>query len=49
MPSESLTIALTLYRSNTLGLEEAAAYGNTSTTKFVAALRSRGIPVRESG
>jgi predicted HTH domain antitoxin len=47
MSYTSLTTALTLYRGGTLGLEQAAAYGGVQTPKLAAALRSRGIEVRE--
>lgn len=47
MTHTSLTTALTLYRGQTLGLEQAAAYGGVPTGKFTAELRSRGIRVRE--
>ncbi|MFY4813283.1 DUF7317 family protein [Haloarcula argentinensis] len=47
MSHRSLTTALTLYRGETLTLEEAATYGGVSPTKFATALRSRGIQVRD--
>lgn len=47
MSLKSFTAALTLYRSRTLTLEQAATHGGVSVTKFETALRSRGIPVRE--
>ena len=47
MSHRSLTTALTLYRGETLTLEEAATYSGVSPTKFAAALRSRGIQVRD--
>ncbi len=47
MSYRSLTTALTLYRSRTLTLEQAARHGGVSTGKIAAAARSRGIPVRE--
>jgi len=47
MSHRSLTTALTLYRGETLTLEEAAAYSGMSPTKLASALRSRGIQVRE--
>lgn len=48
MSLKSFTAALTLYRSQTLTLEQAATHGGVSAAKFEAALRSRGIPVRET-
>ena len=48
MSLKSFTAALTLYRSQTLTLEQAATHGGVSAAKFEAALRSRGIPVREA-
>ncbi|MDS0259384.1 hypothetical protein NDI56_08270 [Haloarcula sp. S1CR25-12] len=47
MSYRSLTTALTLYRGGTLGLEQAATYGNVQTGKLASELRSRGIAVRE--
>jgi len=47
MSHRSLTTALTLYRGETLTLEEAATYSGVSPTKFASALRSRGIQVRD--
>ncbi|WP_136716710.1 DUF7317 family protein [Halorientalis salina] len=47
MSLRSLTATLTLYRSGTLTLEEAARRSGVSSTKLVSELRSRGIPVRE--
>ncbi|EMA22997.1 MULTISPECIES: DUF7317 family protein [Haloarcula] len=47
MSHRSLTTALTLYRGETLTLEEAATYSGVSPTKFAVALRSRGIQVRD--
>jgi predicted HTH domain antitoxin len=48
MSLKSFTAALTLYRNRTLTLEQAATHGGVSAAKFEAALRSRGIPVRET-
>ncbi|QLD89040.1 UPF0175 family protein [Natronomonas salina] len=47
MSCKSLTTALTLYRSETLTLEQAARRSGVPAMKFAAALRSHGIPVRE--
>jgi predicted HTH domain antitoxin len=47
MSHRSLTIALTLYRSETFTLSQAAAYSHTSPAKVAAELRTRGITVRE--
>jgi len=47
MTFTTLMTALALYRSRTLGLEQAADYGGVSTTKLVSELRSRGIRVHE--
>jgi predicted HTH domain antitoxin len=46
MTYTSLTTALALYRSETLGLEQAAAYGGVATPKLAAELRARGIQIR---
>ncbi|EMA30110.1 DUF7317 family protein [Haloarcula japonica] len=43
-----LTTALTLYRGETLILEEAATYSGVSPTASAVALRSRGIQVRDA-
>lgn len=48
MSFRSLTTALTLYRSGTLTLEQAAAQGGVTTAKLATELRSRGIAVREA-
>ena len=48
MSLKSFTTALTLYRSETFTLEQAAEYGGVSTRALESALRSRGIPVREA-
>ena len=47
MTRKSLTTALTLYRSDALTLEQAAAYSNVSPQKLATELRSRSIPIRE--
>jgi hypothetical protein len=47
MSFRSLTAALTLYRSGTLTLEQAAAQGGVTTAKLATALRTRGFTVRE--
>jgi|GEM_PF-968032 len=47
MTRNSLTTALTLYRSRALSLEQAAAYGGVSRRKLARELRARSIPVRE--
>lgn len=47
MSFNSLTATLTLYRSGTLTLEQAAKRSGISTTKLVSELDSRCIPVRE--
>ena len=46
MSYRSLTTALTLYRGETLSLEDAAAYGGVSVGRLATAARSRGITVR---
>lgn len=38
---------MTLYRSETVSLPEAASVGGISEQTLATALRSRGIPVRE--
>jgi predicted HTH domain antitoxin len=48
MSFRSLTTALTLYRSGTLTLEQAAAQGGVTRAKLATELRSRGIAVREA-
>jgi len=48
MSLQSLTTALTLYRSGTFDLDQAARQGGVSTSKLATELRSRGIPVRET-
>jgi len=48
MSFQSLTTALTLYRSGTLDIDQAARQGGVSTAKLATELRSRGIPVREA-
>ncbi|MFC7026904.1 hypothetical protein ACFQJ5_03795 [Halomicroarcula sp. GCM10025324] len=48
MSRKSFTAALTLYRNRTLTLKQAAAHGGVSPAKLESALRSRGIPVRET-
>ena len=47
MSVRSFTTALTLYRSQTLSLEQAAEYTGVSVTKMASALGARGISVRE--
>ncbi|WP_135303520.1 DUF7317 family protein [Haloarcula amylovorans] len=47
MSRKSFTAALTLYRSRTFTLEQAASHSGVSPSQFESALRSRGIPVRE--
>ncbi|MFD1586494.1 UPF0175 family protein [Halorientalis brevis] len=47
MSVKSFTTALTLYRSQTLSLEQAAEYSSVSVPKMASALGARGIPVRE--
>ncbi|MBV0925665.1 UPF0175 family protein [Halomicroarcula limicola] len=47
MSRKSFTAALTLYRSRTLTLEQAASHSGVSPSQFESALRSRGVPVRE--
>lgn len=47
MSFKSLTTALTLYRSRTITLEEAADRSGVSPAKMEAELRSRGIRVRD--
>lgn len=49
MSCKSLTTALTLYRSETLTLEQAARRSGVPAVRFVAVLRTHGIPVREDG
>jgi len=48
MSLQSLTAALTLYRSGTLDLDQAASQGGVSRAKLARELRSRGIQVREA-
>jgi len=48
MSARSFTTALTLYRSQTLSLEQAAEYSSVSVAKMASALGARGIPVREA-
>ncbi|MBX0322563.1 hypothetical protein EGH21_05930 [Halomicroarcula sp. F13] len=48
MSSKSLTTALTLYRSKTYTLEQAADFSGRSAGDVASALRSRGIAVREA-
>lgn len=47
MSVRSFTTALTLYRSQTLSLEQAAEYTGVSVAKMASALGARGIQVRE--
>ena len=46
MTHTSLTTVLALYRSETLGLEQAANYGGVGTPKLASELRARGIRIR---
>jgi len=48
MGSRSLRLAVAMYRSGTLSLSEAANRGAVTRTRMEAALRARGIPVREA-
>lgn len=48
MTRHAVVTGLTLYRTGTVTLEQAASCGGTTTESFEAALRSRGIPVRET-
>jgi predicted HTH domain antitoxin len=48
MSYQTLTAALTLYRSGTLSLEQAANHSGVPTAKVASELRSRGISVRET-
>jgi len=48
MSFRSLTVALELYRSGTLALDEAADRGNVSPAKLAAEARARGIQVGEN-
>ncbi|MFC6827022.1 DUF7317 family protein [Halopelagius fulvigenes] len=47
MHTHALTTAMTLYRSGTLSLSEAAARAGRSEAELLAALKQHGIPVRE--
>lgn len=47
MTHTSLMTALTLYRSETVTLEQAARYSGVPAANVAVALRARGIPVRE--
>lgn len=49
MTSRSLTATLTLYRSGTLTLDQAAARSGVPVPELRAQLRSHGIAVREEG
>jgi predicted HTH domain antitoxin len=48
MASRSFTTALTLYRSETLTLEQAARRSGVPPVRFRAALRTHGIPLQEA-
>ena len=48
MHSHALTSALTLYRSGTLSLAQAASLAGVSETDLTASLGKHGIPVRET-
>lgn len=47
MSYRSLMTAMTLYRSRTITLEQAADRSGVSQAKMESALRSRGIPIRD--
>ena len=47
MSFRSLMTAMTLYRSRTITLEQAADRSNVSLAKMESELRSRGIQVRD--
>jgi predicted HTH domain antitoxin len=47
MTRHAVMTGLTLYRTETVTLEQAASCGGTTPANFAAALRARGIPVRE--
>lgn len=47
MSFRSLTEALTLYRSETLTLDQAARRAGVPEAKLRTALRARGIPIRD--
>lgn len=47
MPTHGLTTAMTLYRSGTLTLGQAAARAGRTEASFVRALETYGVPLRE--
>jgi predicted HTH domain antitoxin len=47
MHTHALTVALTLYRSGTLTLEQAAESAGLSEPEMRAAIRRHGIPLHE--
>jgi len=47
MTRHAVMTGLTLYRTGTVTLEQAANCGGTTSAKLAMALRSRGIPIRE--
>lgn len=47
MTRHAVITGLAMYRSGAVTLEEAAACGGTSTTALAAALRCRGIELRD--
>lgn len=47
MHTHALTTAMTLYRSGTLSLSEAAARAGRSEEELLVALKQHGIPVRD--
>ncbi len=47
MTRHAVMTGLTLYRTGTVTLEQAANCGGTTSANLATALRSRGIPVRE--
>ena len=49
MSTHGLTTALTLYRSGTFTLAQAARSAGLAEEDFAAALRKRGFDVREDG
>lgn len=48
MSGNSMTEALTLYRSGTLTLKQAAKRAGVSTSKLASELRARGLTVHEA-
>jgi predicted HTH domain antitoxin len=47
MTRHAVMTGVTLYRTGTVTLEQAANCGGTTSASLAASLRSRGIPVRE--